>query len=181
MNAQRKGDWLQTASGRSFWPLDPMVEDVFLSDIAHALSNICRFNGHCREFYSVAQHSVLVSRNVPFQLKGWGLMHDAAEAYVTDVPRPLKRLLPEFKSMESAVEKIVFEAFKLFGPMNPEVKRIDMAMLATEAEQIMLEPPTDWHLPELPLPIRIEPWPPAVAKRIFLQEFDLCRQQGLIG
>ena len=61
----RKGDWMQTYTGRQFWPIDPRANEVHIEDIAHALSMMCRYNGHCRTFYSVAEHSVLVSQHVP--------------------------------------------------------------------------------------------------------------------
>ena len=89
--AARKGDWIQTFTGRAFYVLDPRPEDVDIEDIAHALSMQCRFAGHCREFYSVAQHSVTASWLVPPEDALWGLLHDAAEAYVVDLPRPIKR------------------------------------------------------------------------------------------
>src|SRR4051812_31750950 len=82
--------YIQTYSGTEFWPLSPKAADVKLIDIAHALSNKCRFAGHCREFYSVAQHSVLVSRQLPDEFKLWGLLHDAGEAYFADIPNPIK-------------------------------------------------------------------------------------------
>ena len=81
--SERRGDWIQTYLGIQFWPLDPRPEEVMLFDIAHSLSNMCRFTGHCREFYSVAQHSVIVSQNVPREDAAWGLLHDASEAYMT--------------------------------------------------------------------------------------------------
>lgn len=167
----RGGDWMQTATGGVFWPMDPRASEVKIEDIAHALSNMCRYAGHCREFYSVAQRSVLVSRALPPELRAWGLLHDASEAYLVDVPRPVKTYLAGYREAEEAVERAVAEAFSLSWPMPPEVKRVDNAILADEAAQIMGERPRDWFLPEAPLGIAIEPWSPQTAKRLFLEEF----------
>src|ERR1017187_10636100 len=77
---------ITTFSGIHFWPLLPNPADIRIEDIAHALSNQCRFAGHAREFYSVAEHSVRVSQLCPPEDALWGLLHDASEAYLTDVP-----------------------------------------------------------------------------------------------
>ncbi|SNY94089.1 hypothetical protein SAMN04515647_4412 [Cohaesibacter sp. ES.047] len=169
----RKGDWMQTASGRVFWPIDPRPEDVCIEDIAHALSNMCRFCGHCLTFYSVAQHSVLVSRQLPDHLKLWGLLHDASEAYVVDVPRPLKPFLGGYKAAENQVMTSITQAFGLDTEEMPaEVKRVDNAILADEMAQLMASPPMPWTLPEPPLGIMIEPWPPARAGLEFMKAFQ---------
>ena len=89
-----RGDWLQTFTGRQFWPLGPEPTDIVIEDIGHALGSLCRFNGHCKAFYSVAQHSILVSRACEkhgLVAAFRGLMHDASETYLLDVPKPLKR------------------------------------------------------------------------------------------
>ena len=171
MGEQRRGDWMQTATGLAFWPMDPRPAEIKIEDIAHALSNLCRYAGHCREFYSVAQHSVLVARALPVELRPWGLLHDASEAYLVDVPRPVKPFLAGYKEAEEAVERAVAEAFGLVWPMPAEVKRVDNAILADEAAQIMVSPPRDWCLLEPALGIDIDPWAPQTAKRRFLEAF----------
>ncbi len=85
MSDVRRGDWIQVRSGRKFHPLDPRPEDVDINDIAHALSNLCRFTGHCTDFYSVAQHSVIASQIVPPASALAALLHDASEAYMGDI------------------------------------------------------------------------------------------------
>lgn len=119
----------------------------------------------------VSQHSVLISRRLAKPHKMWGLMHDASEAYVVDVPRPLKYWLEGYKRIENAVMDAIAERFSL-GNMPPEVKDADMAILADEAEQLMAPPPEPWFLPVPPLGIKITPWSPARAKREFLREFS---------
>lgn len=171
MFEDRVGQWMQTASGRKFWPMDPRPEDVFIEDIAHALSMMCRFGGHCLEFYSVAQHSVLISRHLPAPYKLWGLLHDASEAYVVDLPRPLKASLPDYKVAENLVMSAIAERFGLCPVMPPEVKRADIAILADEVARLMAPPPEPWDLQEPPLGIDIRPWFPDRAKAEFMMAF----------
>ena len=114
MQNERVGDWIQTYTGKQFWPIDPRACEITIEDIAHALSLQCRFSGHCREFYSVAQHSCLVSSYCIDEDAGWGLLHDAAEAYLVDLPRPIKRfssLGVEYRKAEERVMAAVNEAF----------------------------------------------------------------------
>jgi uncharacterized protein len=84
---------MQTYTGLAFWPLDPRPDEIRLVDIAHALSKLCRYGGQCLSFYSVAEHSLLVASKAPDHLKLVALMHDASEAYLLDIPRPIKRHL----------------------------------------------------------------------------------------
>lgn len=162
---------MQTATGLVFWPMDPRASEIEIEDIAHALSNLCRYLGHTREFYSVAQHSVLVARALPPELRAWGLLHDASEAYLVDVPRPVKPYLTGYREAEEVVERAVAEALGLCWPMPTEVKRVDNAILADEAAQLMAKPPRDWRLAEPALGIDIDPWSPQTAKRRFLEAF----------
>ena len=101
--ATRKGDWFVTYSGKQFWPLDPQPQDVCVRDIAHHLSLVCRFGGAVRTHYSVAQHSLIVADILPPRLKLRGLLHDATEAYVGDMVRPLKRFMPDYREVENKV------------------------------------------------------------------------------
>ena len=176
------GDWIQTFSGARFWPMDPRAEEVRIEDIAHALALVSRFGGHCRVFYSVAQHSVLVSEQCGPEDALAGLLHDSAEAYLGDIPRPLKRQ-PEmvgYRVAEARVQRVVFERFGLPWPMDMSVKIADEALLATEARDLMGvagDFPT-WELPQPPLPNRVEPWDWATAKREFLYRFALLTMGG---
>lgn len=133
----RKGDWIQTYKGIHYWPLDPKPEDVHIEDIAHALANSCRYAGHTSRFYSVAEHSVLVSRIVPEEHALSALLHDATEAYVVDVPRPLKKYLLNYAEIEELNWKAVAEHFLLPLEMDESIKNADNAILVKEMRVFM--------------------------------------------
>jgi hypothetical protein len=146
----------------------PRVVEV----IANSLANLCRFTGHGRRFYSVAEHSVHVSRIVPPHLALYGLLHDAAEAFVGDVAKPLKAMLPDYAVIEDRVERALFAHLGLPLPMPPEVKAADRAMLA--AEQIAVMGNRDgWHHTggEAPADVRIEFWGPDESRIRFLSRY----------
>lgn len=170
---ERIGDWVQTYGGRSFWPLDPRPTDIFITDIAHALSLLCRFGGHCCVFYSVAEHCVLMSRQCadPYD-KLWCLLHDASEAYIGDMVRPLKRMIPQFQDIEHKIDRIIFQRFGLFGNIPTHIKTLDNRMLMTEAEVIMLAPPKTWAVKaEVLEHVSLKFWSPEIAKEQYLEEF----------
>lgn len=132
--------WMLTRSGRRFDPIDPRPEMIDLLDIAHGLSQECRYAGQCRLFYSVAQHSVLVSEIVPHEIAFEALLHDATEAYIKDIPRPIKVLLPDYRQLEAKVDAAIRLRFGLPVQPSPEVKHADLVLLATERRDLM--PPT---------------------------------------
>lgn len=189
----RKGDWMQTFSGVQFWPLDPRPEDVRLDDIMHALSNLCRFGGHCRYFYSVAQHSVMVSRQAEAAARTdarevaiIGLLHDATEAYLIDVPRPIKRDLLNYKEIETALAVTIGERFGVRLDLLPDlVKEADERALFTEKRDLLCKEPAPWGVAQgvsnEPYPERIEPQSPYVAKQAFFAravELGFCGESG---
>lgn len=150
--AATRGDWLQTFTMRQVYPLDLRPEDVAIEDIAHALSLQCRFAGHTRGHYSVGQHSLHVAeylrdRGEPAPVVLWGLLHDASEAYLTDIPRPLKRL-PAFAFYREAERRALATICDRFGlPTGepPVVKYADGVLLATEARDLMAPLHPEWH------------------------------------
>lgn len=173
MTVHRLGDWLQTYTGRQFWPLDPRPEEIFIEDIAHHLSMLCRYAGAVTRFYSVAEHSVHVSRYVSAANAPWGLLHDAPEAYLVDVPRPVKRSLPQYEAIESQLMAAVSRRFKLLPiwTMPAEVAEADMRICVDEKAQNMA-PGLMWGIDGLePLGVTIECWSPERAEQEFLAEF----------
>ena len=137
--------WIQTYTGRKISLLHPHPEDVDIIDIAQSLSKICRFGGHCQRFFSVAEHSVLVSficqgnsgrarQHIALQ----GLLHDAAEAYIGDIVSPLKKLLPAVTEIEDKWLKAIGEAFGVgLSPLPDEVKQADLISLRLEVIDLM--------------------------------------------
>lgn len=144
----RNGDWIQTFTGRKFWPLDPQPGDICIEDIAHALALTCRYNGHCRVFYSVAQHSLMMSQaDLPGDPR-WRLMHDAAEAYISDVPRPVKPHLAGFRDYENKILSVIRDKFRLPEYPKQEIHESDMRLLATEKRDLLKPYPKWGELPE---------------------------------
>lgn len=162
---------IQTFGGHQFNFLDPQSSIFTIEDVAQALSNICRFTGHVKEFYSVAQHCVLVSNLVPKEFAMHGLLHDAAEAFIGDVSTPLKMLLPQYKEIERAVEDAVFSRFGVLHMPHEIVKMADLQALKLEKRDLMGGP--DWeYLAHIKLlDVKIEPVTPASAKELFLHRY----------
>ncbi len=165
---------IMTRSGFEFDLIDPSKNRFTVEDIAHALSNTCRYCGHVSEFFSVAQHSVMVSRLVPEQHAMIGLMHDASEAFIGDVAKPLKELLPDYKQVEARIEEFVLGRFGIDPHhMPPDIKRADMIALLTEQRDLMHGPDKDvmkkWNIE--PLQEKIIPLPPKEAKELFLERY----------
>lgn len=163
-----------TASGEYFYFDGPHTFDVNV--IAASLSKICRFTGHCRRFYSVAQHSVITSEIVPEEFALEALMHDATEAYLGDVSSPLKRRLIDYQVLENRIEASMRAHFDLPMLQSPEVKRADLIMLATERRDIMPAhaDATGWNVLKgvEPLEMTVVPWSSCeYAEARFLQRY----------
>jgi hypothetical protein len=133
---------IQLSSGRLFCFEEPTA--LTIDEIAHALSHICRFTGNCRTFYSVLQHSLLVSYLVDPRYALWGLLHDAVEAVIGDMASPLKKLNPDYKVIENRCEAVILGAFGLHGDMPFEVKQADLIALRTEQRDLMPTNSTLW-------------------------------------
>lgn len=187
----KKGDYIRTYTGKKFYILDPRPEDIDVVDVAHALSLKCRFSGHCKTFYSVAQHSLYVAYGV-FSLpdefndiKGdlclWGLLHDLAEAYLPDTPRPIKNMgTGVLQEAEEKIMKIAAKKFNLKPRKQPEIiYLIDNSVGIKECLAIMEgDSQEDWsgydciNLDK----VQIIPMPrPETVERKFLEFFELLK------
>ncbi len=179
--------WVQTYSGGQFYPLDPREEDVNIEDIAHALSLQCRFNGHCRMFYSVAQHSVLVSEGIESlyvsdDVMMAALLHDAAEAYLPDVCGPIKGSWPGFDDIEQKLLGTIFRALGVEWPSYENlqmIKLLDKIALATEKRDLLepLQVPWEESLSE-PWVDWIVPWDCLTSEKVFLETFRSYKLKG---
>lgn len=143
------GGWIQTFTGKKYSLLNPQPEAVDIMDIAHALSMICRYTGHIDRFYSVAEHSFLLSYQVPEEFALEGLLHDATEAYVNDLSKPLKELLPEYNSIEAKHYEVISRVFGIPPTMSDTVKEADARMLMTEHHLAMKPAPDTWGYPDI--------------------------------
>jgi hypothetical protein len=129
-----------TFSGKQIDPLNPDPASINITDIAHALSNQCRFTGHVREFYSVAEHSIRCIDLVPQEDQAWALMHDASEAYLSDIARPVKYQLglgDIYREAEETLMVVIAERFGLPWPMPESVHEADDIMLRSEQRDLM--------------------------------------------
>lgn len=180
----KKPDWIQTYTGRRFWPLEPDADDIVIEDIAHALAMQCRYSGHTVLFYSVAQHSVLLERHF-FSDPMWrlaALLHDAAEAYLSDIPRPLKQM-SEFNFYQDAEDVLSAMIMSKFGVDVSAagwhaIMAADREMLTHEAsEPQIITGNADWNLVEMTIdPIRIKPWLPDAVEHAFLKDFAVLTE-----
>jgi 5'-deoxynucleotidase YfbR-like HD superfamily hydrolase len=161
---------ISTRSGRRLYLHNPSPSQIVIDDIAHGLAHQCRFNGQTNEFYSVAQHSVIVASILPPELKLAGLLHDAAEAYLGDIVQPLKALLPEFEQIESRFAAVIGERFKVDLTHHHLVKKADLIALATERRDLMPMEIVEWEslIGVSPLRRAIKPLNPHQAKAEFI-------------
>lgn len=183
-----KGAFIKTYSGVNFFPFDPKVEDVNIVDIAHALALQCRFNGHTNRFYSVAQHCIEVAKKCSPENQLWGLLHDAPEAYISDLASPIKKNMPEFQKAEATILRVIVEKYRLhidtgdsdINPLAPnpyfepkEVKAVDTRMLVTEARDLLGLFPNPWGMDVEPFSDTVLiPMSPEKAEREYIRAFE---------
>jgi len=180
MNTIHNG-YIETYTGRFINPLKPAPDAVFIEDIAHSLSMQCRFNGHCSGFYSVAEHSVHTAEVVQMlsdaspETAKFALLHDAAEAYLCDIPRPVKKSFPGYAAWEQALFDVICDRFIGRLPTKKEtvdMYRADDIMLVAEAESLTASKGKDWGLKEKPLDgIEILCWNPGESEEKFLDKY----------
>ena len=165
---------MQTYTGKKFYPLDPRVEDIDFVDIAHHLSMICRFGGATTEFYSVAEHCLLLSYEASDENALWALLHDAAEAYVGDMVRPLKRYMPEYCRVEDKILAVVAEKAGLVGTTIPqEVRDLDTIILLDEKLSVMYSSDNQWVVDGMtPLGVDIQMLSPNEARNAWLTRLN---------
>lgn len=177
--AERDGAWIQTYTCRKFWPLDPRAEDIEIVDIAHALSNQCRFSGHTSTHYSVAQHCVHVADllreqgyNARVQLQG--LLHDAGEAYLVDLPSPVKHspVMAGYRDAEKRLDAVLLTKYGVGPTLDPAVKAADLTMLATEARDFMSPQHPEWSIGDVaPAKWNVYGWSATSARNNYLARF----------
>lgn len=166
------GPSICTVEGDEVHFLRPELNRYSIKAIAHSLSNLCRFTGHTSEFYSVAQHCVIVSRVVPPEHALAGLLHEIEEPYLNDLSGPLKSLLPFYKWMGRRIHAAALPRFGLAPVLPPCVKLADAIVLSTERRDLM--PPITWSAAwdkAQPLDEVIHPLPPAEAREQFLRRY----------
>lgn len=181
-DAPRKGDWIQTFTGRQFFALDPRPEDFHILDIAAGLRN-ARYSSQSIRVQTVLEHSSLMRREAhrrgyTLRQQRGVLLHDCSEAYFVDVPRPIKRDLANYLEIEDGIMRAASARFDFDWPMPPEVKELDNAILHDEMMQNMAAPPAAWRqLSGSPLGVTVNCWPSDRAMVEFLWD---CAQVGVI-
>ena len=177
-------NWIDTYCGGRIHLANPTVSNIRLLDIAHSLSNLCRYNGHCKKFFNVAEHSVLVAQEV---LRATGdrmlalcaLMHDSPEAYLGDMTGPLKDMMIVFKILELRFEKVISERFGLEIPFDHKaIKKADYEVFFTEADHLFEHDYAVWSREGGRADVNIECWAPEKAKGRFLK---MAAELGLVA
>jgi hypothetical protein len=178
--ANKFDDYIETISGKKFYFLNPDPDDIDINDIAHSLGMQCRYTGHAKMFYSIAEHSVLVSELCEPENAFWGLMHDASEAYLTDVASPIKQYLTNYKEMEGVLMDAIADKYGLPREMPEDVHMADRIALLAEAQLLIPSGAKDWmvNIPDLVLPeVNFKLHTPSNAKYAFLDAFENLREK----
>lgn len=165
-------NWIQVYGGIAFDLDNPDPKTITIENIAHSLSMLCRFGGHCNRFYSVAEHSVHCYDQANDKDKKEALLHDGTEAFVVDLVTPVKLMLPEYKKLEDRIDLVIRSKFGLPESITPQVKKIDRRMLMTEKQQLMDKAPRSWDRTDNPYSFELPCWSPDQAKEEFLKRWD---------
>lgn len=176
-----RGNWIQTYTGKQFYALDPQPDDICIEDIAHALSNMCRYAGHCKKFYSVAEHSILVAESVAPEYQLAALLHDASEAYLVDIPRPFKAYLDNYYELEGNIMDVIYTKFGADQRFHDVIKSVDTRILNDEREQNMNTSEHVWDDYGDPLGVKLKFLSPEEAEGEFLAFFDaIIEREGIL-
>tara|TARA_R110000782_G_scaffold206936_1_gene295461 strand:- start:203 stop:742 length:540 start_codon:yes stop_codon:yes gene_type:complete len=173
-------DYIGTFTNKKFHFMNPSVDEICIEDIAQALSMNCRYSGHVKDFYSVAEHSVIIADLVYKQTGSSSkalaaLLHDASEAYLTDIPRPIKPYLTNYVDMESNIEKVIQQKFNI-PPMDELTKYLDTHIVGAEAK-ILFNTVPDWASDYDDIPIGILNLEPKFARVSFLTAFKMYSRE----
>jgi len=169
-------DFIQTYTGRAFWPLKPTMEALSVIDIAHALSNQCRYSGHVNFFYSVAQHCCLLASwlsergHSPLDCLQM-LMHDAPEAYLVDIPRPVKQFMPQYRVWDHAINDVIREWMGWKDLPIPSFQDDLDSRIIVDERAALMDCSLDWQHSREPVGVNIIPWSPMEAERQFLIQY----------
>lgn len=179
-------NWIETASGKHYHFEQPQQDEIDIKDIALALANKCRFSGHT-QFFSVAEHSICVAYRLPPSLRLAGLLHDAAEAYLGDIPSPLKHVLPDYKAIEKVNEAAIEEKFSLNLNVfaRHQIKLADRKALFTEAHYLLPSKGKQWAMFEegewqVETEFKPQCLPPVYAYAEFMQLYDELTKSNII-
>ena len=180
--SREANQYIRVFSGRKFWPLDPRPDEIDIVDIAHSLSNNCRWGGHSRWFYSIAQHCCMVHDLLPVRSQRAGLLHDASEAYILDMPRPIKYQMPEYQEIE---RHLMYAIRAKFGfNITEDVKGADdlalyvekQSLFSSPAREVLTDRAVDFYFhrridADQWYRHPVEAWSPATARYEFLERF----------
>lgn len=177
---KRNGNWIETFTGTKFYPLDAKETEIEITDIAHSLSNQCRYGGHTSGFYSVAQHSCLVADLVDSKYKLDALLHDATEAYLLDLPKPVKMCMPDYEKFEEELREIICRKFNIVYPIPKNVLDMDTVAACIEHENFFSDKFKGFYqtYTSLPIPkIKLDTKTPVQAKKLFLNMYYFLEEK----